>query len=345
MPATDNTPVIIVEPSGRQWPLTLDNRYAIRRLLPGIAKQLYLPRDLNYELIEIATERTLDPNRSCSDQGIRPYTSLKLVPVFDQKLSDAVRLLREEAETLRRHGLPEQANGRLADIQRLDPAYVDFGLPELRSMSSTSRGIYSEGPYVTIPETPSTWVGRSDSGRDYTGTIIVMVIIVFAVVAWIILSATNDGSTEAAGLGSLPQPIETPLASVIRTGDLKVSLTWDAAADLDLHVIDPFGVEVWSGNPVILSGGRLSGRDPRRCRNEPGVVQEELIVWDGEGAPAGNYTISVVYANSCGATGPVAYNVRVESGGVELGVAPGVLNWPGATSGGSSLTREPPAQP
>jgi len=32
------------------------------------------------------------------------------------------------------------------------------------------------------------------------------------------------------------------------TGALVVSLWWDTEADLDLHVVDPYGVEIWAGN-------------------------------------------------------------------------------------------------
>ena len=41
------------------------------------------------------------------------------------------------------------------------------------------------------------------------------------------------------------------------TGDVQVTLLWSSVADLDLHVVDPWGEEVCFDNPVSSSGGEL----------------------------------------------------------------------------------------
>src|SRR5207237_4273195 len=41
------------------------------------------------------------------------------------------------------------------------------------------------------------------------------------------------------------------------TGDVQVSVSWDAPSDVDLHVVDPSGEEIFYGNPASASGGQL----------------------------------------------------------------------------------------
>ena len=80
---------------------------------------------------------------------------------------------------------------------------------------------------------------------------------------------------------------------VLGTGNVQFTLRWDGDADLDLHVRDPDGTELFFENPTSSSGGEL---DVDACAGGcvPGEERVENVFWpDGE-APAGTYTAWVV---------------------------------------------------
>ena len=43
----------------------------------------------------------------------------------------------------------------------------------------------------------------------------------------------------------------------VGTGDVQVSLTWSAASDLDLHVVEPSGEEIYFLAPESVTSGTL----------------------------------------------------------------------------------------
>jgi hypothetical protein len=96
-------------------------------------------------------------------------------------------------------------------------------------------------------------------------------------------------------------------------GDVQVTLTWHKNVDLDLHVIDPNGVEVFYNNPTSPGGGSFD-RDNECTRMVPG--RPENIFW--ETAPRGTYQVKVGYYRNCTAEplGPVSFIVRVLVQGV-----------------------------
>jgi hypothetical protein len=111
----------------------------------------------------------------------------------------------------------------------------------------------------------------------------------------------------------------------VGTGDVQITLTWQANADIDLHVVDPNGDEVYYENPRVPSGGELD-RD-NECSNFI-MGQPENIYWPSGQAPSGTYKISVVYYGDCGGAGPVAWTVRAIVMG-QVYTYTGTLNAPG----------------
>lgn len=88
-------------------------------------------------------------------------------------------------------------------------------------------------------------------------------------------------------------------AQGLEGGDVQITLTWDSAADLDLHVNDPRGEDIWYGNKVSDSGGVLDYDANAGC----GEVQDqptENIHWPYDEAPDGRYDLSVVTYSNCG---------------------------------------------
>ncbi len=93
----------------------------------------------------------------------------------------------------------------------------------------------------------------------------------------------------------------------VQTGDVQVTLTWHAEADIDLYVEDPNGDEVSYSNPSVPSGGQL---DRDNLCGDFVMGRPENIYWPKDGAPEGTYKVSVNYYADCASAGPVSWTVR-----------------------------------
>ncbi|HTR55960.1 MAG TPA: hypothetical protein VMJ10_35030 [Kofleriaceae bacterium] len=129
------------------------------------------------------------------------------------------------------------------------------------------------------------------------------------------------------------------------TGALVVSLDWLGAADLDLHVIDPTGAEVWQGDPDSIqfppgtigidpcawaAGGILDHDANADCARAANPSED--VIWTARTCgstmyqptiPTGTYTVRVDIRSLCGdASEPWA--VTVTSQGAVIGAAAGI---------------------
>lgn len=87
--------------------------------------------------------------------------------------------------------------------------------------------------------------------------------------------------------------------TVVGTGVVQVSVTWDTSADVDLYVVDPATEEIFYGNTVSASGGELDLDSNAACSGDE--KRNENITW-GESALSGSYTVRVNLWDACGAT-------------------------------------------
>src|SRR5579862_7455356 len=85
-------------------------------------------------------------------------------------------------------------------------------------------------------------------------------------------------------------------------GDVEVALDWNNRNDLDLHVIDPYGVEIFYAHKRSREGGTLDvdansapGPDGRYT-----TTPVEHIVWPYGRAPVGHYIVFVNYYRNHG---------------------------------------------
>jgi hypothetical protein len=104
----------------------------------------------------------------------------------------------------------------------------------------------------------------------------------------------------AAANGAGPIGSYTPVpvnAKTVGTGDVQVNVSWDAASDVDLHVVEPGGREVWWGNRITSNGGQLDLDSNAECAIDN--VNQENITWPTGRAPTGTYTIRLDYFLSC----------------------------------------------
>lgn len=96
------------------------------------------------------------------------------------------------------------------------------------------------------------------------------------------------------------------------SGEVQISATWDAASDVDLHVVDPRGEEIYYGNTSSTSGGALDLDSNAACAIDG--KNNENIRWPTGRAPGGTYTVRLDYWSSCGGP-PTNYVVTVNNGG------------------------------
>ena len=120
----------------------------------------------------------------------------------------------------------------------------------------------------------------------------------------------------------------------VAQGQLVVSLTWDNAANLDLHVVDPNGVEIFKRDLNSFSPG-LPGSMPPGAPHDGGVLDFDSdgnCVYDGLSAenviwadppPKGHYLARVDTFSLCGA--PAAHwKLQAFLQGVRIGASEGI---------------------
>ncbi|MGE0352020.1 MAG: YfaP family protein [Gemmatimonadales bacterium] len=83
----------------------------------------------------------------------------------------------------------------------------------------------------------------------------------------------------------------------VGSGDVQVSVSWDAPTDVDLHVIDPDGEEIYFGNLTSASGGTLDLDSNPACNLDN--INNENVVWPTGTAPSGTYTVFLDYWSDC----------------------------------------------
>jgi hypothetical protein len=131
----------------------------------------------------------------------------------------------------------------------------------------------------------------------------------------------NYGLPKSQILVGQSSPTTPPLV-----GDLVVTLKWDNDANLDLHVVQPDGFEVYwnaESSQTEMDGGSYGYIDYNSNANcvIDGLNREDAI-WPQE-PPPGHYTVRVDAANLCGE--PIAnWNVQAIYHGKQIAQASGV---------------------
>ncbi|MDD9986417.1 MAG: putative Ig domain-containing protein [Spirochaetaceae bacterium] len=124
----------------------------------------------------------------------------------------------------------------------------------------------------------------------------------------------------------------------VGSSDVQVTVSWDSDADLDLHVADPNGDEVYEDTWVVESGGRLDVESGDFCSGPP--IRNEHVAWTGGTPPPGLYEVRVTHDDNCDAE-ETNYVVSVYNHGT-VTVFTGTFTGPGVSSGrgtGTLITR------
>jgi hypothetical protein len=115
--------------------------------------------------------------------------------------------------------------------------------------------------------------------------------------------------------GDVSTPVSVMLSvHHVGTGDIQVSVSWDTDNDVDLHVIDPNGFEVYWYDEASPEGGTLDLDSNAACDIDG--VNNENIVWPAGKAPHGTYTVRVDYFENC-TYEATNYVVTVQKAGTE----------------------------
>ncbi len=99
---------------------------------------------------------------------------------------------------------------------------------------------------------------------------------------------------------SWTQPLQVDVtATPTGSGDLQFTLTWDSTADIDLHVYEPGGTEIWFANPRSQQGfldvDDIDGFGPENVFYEDGhdAGNYRVEVHHFSGALPTNYTVTI----------------------------------------------------
>ena len=128
----------------------------------------------------------------------------------------------------------------------------------------------------------------------------------------------------------------------VGSGDVQATLLWSGDHDLDLHVTDPAGEDIYYRNKTSASGGQLDHDDRAGCGSAP-QAHVENVFWPTGGATPGQYRVYVVLFSQCGGAA-ADYKLRVTVGGRVVYDAPGTLTTENQESAAFTVTT-PTRQP
>lgn len=107
-------------------------------------------------------------------------------------------------------------------------------------------------------------------------------------------------------------PPQTTTTVELGTGDVQATLRWTGDADLDIHVIDPEGVEIFWENIRSPSGGTIDVDMVPTC-GQVGSNNVENIFWpEGESIPGVYQAYVVHYITSCDAPGTYQLELKID---------------------------------
>lgn len=118
----------------------------------------------------------------------------------------------------------------------------------------------------------------------------------------------------------------------VGTGEIQTNVTWDTPADVDLHLVDPSGKEIYYASRNSPTGGQLDLDSNAGCGSD-GPRAENIFWGDGIVVPHGEYILRVDYWSSCGAA-RTNYTVTINLRGLPPKIFTGTLE--GTGSGGAA---------
>jgi hypothetical protein len=334
----DSIAIRVRAPDGSYWAQLVDPASGVGRLRLVLIERLGLPSQLTYELVTEPGERRLPDGSTLHDAGVTAGSTLAIRPVRDSVYVALIKKLYDEATDFARDQLWDHARERLEQIFQLDPTYPDatqlaakLGAPGAKTTAAASKPPPQPIPAAAkaAARPPQMKTATAAAGAGVVATFIRRLILLLgvAVIAGGALIYFEAIPAPDWLPDWFPRQSDRGATAIINgvevgTGDVRVTLTWNSRADIDLHVTDPFGEEIYFGNREAGTGGQLDVDANAGCANQPAV---ENIFWPTGRAPAGPYGISVQLYADCG-TFETRYEATVYVGGALVGRHTGTLS-------------------
>lgn len=120
------------------------------------------------------------------------------------------------------------------------------------------------------------------------------------------------------------QPALAEPTPITLSAGMRVSVTWNSTADLNLEVRDPYGNSIYWDNPTVENA--VFGQNVNAgCVAPIGDGPTERIDWAPGAVPTGSYEIIVYYIQGCDDNAPANITVNVTVDGATLEPVSGTL--------------------
>ena len=220
-----------------------------------------------------------------------------------------------------------------------NPSILEGGSNPISLLTSSSFkdiiiGVEGVKGYYTIPE--------AGSGKSLNET--VLLILLFSQTlendSFVIIIALRD----AQGLISAYSNIQVTKIEA-GTGRLQVSCSWDKYNDIDLHLVEPNGAEIYYGDDYSENGGELDVDSNPDCYLD--YINNENITYNDEAIiESGKYTVRVDFYSTCTITANTNFIVTTRYNGQIIAPTTGTNPYSGsfipsdADAGGSGDGRQ-----
>lgn len=98
------------------------------------------------------------------------------------------------------------------------------------------------------------------------------------------------------------------------TGKLQISCSWDKPNDVDLHLVEPDGTEIYYGNSSSSSGGELDVDSNADCAID-NINNENITYGESSVLMTGEYIVRVDLYSNCSVNGETNYIVTAHYNG------------------------------
>ena len=125
--------------------------------------------------------------------------------------------------------------------------------------------------------------------------------------------ADATATPTAAPIAETEQPAEVLLAN-----GLRVTLTWESSADMNLQVRDPSGQTLYWDSRSTSNGGAFGFDANGLCE----VISDnpaETATWSPGFLPTGSWEILIFYRQACDTASPVPFTATISVNGSEIG--------------------------